>query len=55
MGKIMGKRDDWIAKYAEDLKGKCNQSPSRNRRAFLRFWFKLPEEFGRFAGGFRLV
>jgi len=23
----MGKRDDWIAKYAEDLKGKCNMTP----------------------------
>lgn len=23
----MGKRDEWIAKYAEDLKGKCNMTP----------------------------
>ena len=23
----MGKRDDWIAKYAEDLKNKCNMTP----------------------------
>ena len=23
----MGKRDDWIAKYAEDLKGKCGMEP----------------------------
>lgn len=23
----MGKRDDWIAKYAEDLKTKCNMTP----------------------------
>lgn len=23
----MGKRDDWIAKYAEDLKDKCNMTP----------------------------
>jgi hypothetical protein len=24
----MGKRDDWIAKYAEDLKSKCNMTPN---------------------------
>jgi hypothetical protein len=24
---IMGKRDEWIAKYAEDLKGKCGMTP----------------------------
>jgi hypothetical protein len=23
----MGKRDEWIAKYAEDLKGKCGMTP----------------------------
>ena len=23
----MGKRDEWIAKYAEDLKGKCGMEP----------------------------
>ena len=23
----MGKRDEWIAKYAEDLKTKCNMTP----------------------------
>lgn len=23
----MGKRDEWIAKYAEDLKGKCGMQP----------------------------
>ena len=23
----MGKRDDWIAKYAEDLKNKCGMTP----------------------------
>jgi len=23
----MGKRDEWIAKYAEDLKAKCNMTP----------------------------
>ena len=23
----MGKRDEWIAKYAEDLKMKCNMTP----------------------------
>ena len=23
----MGKRDEWIAKYAEDLKGKCGMGP----------------------------
>jgi len=25
--RIMGKRDEWIAKYAEDLKNKCGMTP----------------------------